>query len=131
MKNPRARHVRLVLVPVMAAAFLSACSHWKVQEMAPRQVILDKEPKLVRLTMLDEREIEVSEPQVCDGHIVGERVKTWYGADPGPVRVPTDSVSSVATRETHWRLILTAGAILFSVVFFYSILASGGWIEYE
>jgi hypothetical protein len=99
--------------------------------MSPRQVILDTEPKVVRLTMLDEREIEVSEPQIRNDQIVGEQVKTWYGADPAPVRVPIDSVSVVATRETNWHTVSTVGWISFSVGLFYSILASGDWIWHE
>jgi len=94
-------------------------------------VILDTEPKVVRLTMLDEREIEVSEPQIRNDQIVGEQVKTWYGADPAPVRVPIDSVSVVATRETNWHTVSTVGWIAFSVGFFYNILASGDWIWHE
>jgi len=131
MKFARSRYVRHVLVPVMAASLLSACGHWKVQEMSPRQVILDTEPKVVRLTMLDETEIEVSEPQIRNDQIVGEDVKTRYGADPAPVRVPIDSVSVVATRDTNWHTVSTVGWISFSVGFFYNILASGWSIWYE
>ena len=37
MKRFRSRYARRVLVPVVALSLLSACSGWKVQEVAPSQ----------------------------------------------------------------------------------------------
>ncbi len=53
MKTLRSRYARRVLVPVMAVSVLSACHHWKAQEVAPAQVVTEKEPDTIRLTMLD------------------------------------------------------------------------------
>ena len=105
MKTLRSRYVRRVLVPVIAVSLVSACGKWTAQEIAPSQVIAEREPGRVRLTMLSGEKIELYDPTASNGEIVGE---TRGGYDSvtrrhvmsGSVRVATDSVARVEIRET-------------------------------
>jgi hypothetical protein len=69
--------------------------------MAPAQVVSEKQPDRVRLTMLDSTRIELAEPQVSGDEILGkwDWDKGWYGAPPAPKRVPIDSVAYAETRK--------------------------------
>ena len=103
MKILRSMHIRRVLVPVMAVSLLSACGKWTVQKMAPSQVVTDKEPNLVRLTMLDGDKIQLADPTVSDGEIVAHPVRNDMGyrmvVKSYTVRVATDSVARIEIRE--------------------------------
>ena len=89
MQRFRSRQLRFVLVPLMAASLLSACTGWQIQNMAPSQVLAEKEPERVRLTLLDGSRIELHQPQVCEDEIVA-----------GRERVPVDSVRYTETPTT-------------------------------
>ena len=127
MKTLRSRYARRVLVPVMAASLLSACTYWKVQEMAPSQVVSEKEPDRVRLTMVDSTRIELSEPQVVGSDILGrwDRGQIYYGADPAPRRIPIDSVSYAETRNTAIVDTVLLGILGATVVAFALLVACG------
>jgi hypothetical protein len=115
MNTLRSRHVRRVLVPVIAVSLLSACTGWKVQEMAPSQVVSEKEPGKIRLTMFDGEKIELYDPTVTNGEIVGHP-EGWYDSATrrhvrsGTQRVPTDSVASIEILETD--ALATVGVVL-------------------
>jgi hypothetical protein len=104
VKSFRSRYVRRVLVPVMAVSVLSACSTWKVQDMAPSQVVAEKEPGQVLLTMLDGGQILLADPTVSEGEIVGHPVRNPGGnyrvIRSDTLRVPTDSVARIGILET-------------------------------
>ena len=111
MKTLRSRYVRRVLVPLMAVTLPSACTQWKAQRMAPNQVVSEREPDEVRLTMVDDTEIRISEPQVVGDQIVGWRGPRW-----DTVRVAIDSVSYVSTPDhgkTVAAVILITGTLVF------------------
>ncbi len=120
MKAFRSRHIRRVLVPVMAVSLLSACHHWKVQEMAPAQVVTEKEPDKIRLTMLDGDRMELADPMISNGEIVGHPFRN-VGAHKGVVRsdtlrVPIDSVAYVSTRalsKAPFAVLLITGTLVF------------------
>ena len=104
MKRFRSRHFRRVLVPLMAVSLLSACTRWKVQEMAPAQVVTEKEPGKVRLTMLDGDKIQLFDPTASNGEIVGHPLGRFDGvnrrvARSDTLRVATDSVARIEMRE--------------------------------
>jgi hypothetical protein len=101
MKTLRSSYARHVLVPVMAVSVLSACYTWTQEEMAPIQVVTEKEPSRVRLTMLDSTRIELADPRVSGDEIWGNwNWERTYGADLGRTRAPIDSVSYVEIRKT-------------------------------
>ncbi len=120
MKRFRSRQIRRVLVPVMAVSVLSACSGWKVQEMAPSQVVSENEPDRIRLTMLDGDRIQIGDPTVSNGEIVGHPVRKVTGHDrvirSDTLRVATDSLARI---EIHGA---SPGAIVAAVVFVFGIL---------
>ena len=104
MKTLRSRYARRVLVPVMAVSLLSACTYWKVEEMAPSQVVSEKEPGRVRLTMRSGEKIELYDPTVSNGEIVGQTRLEYDGVRTrhvitGSLGVTADSVARIETRE--------------------------------
>ena len=118
MRCFRTRYVRRVLVPVMAVSVLSACHQWKVQEMTPSQVVSEKEPGKIRLTMLDGDRIQIGDPMVANGEIVGHPVRRVTGHNrvirSDTVRVVADSVSAVEIRQTD--AFATGIGVLFGIV---------------
>ena len=114
MKILRNKRTRLVLVPVMAVSVLSACSFWKVQDMTPSQVVAEKEPSQVRVTTLDGDKIQISDPTVTDGEIVGHPMRNAGGhyraVRSDTLRVSIDSVTRIEIRET------SAGASVVAVL---------------
>jgi len=73
--------------------------------MAPSQVVSEKEPGKIRLTMLDGAKIELFDPTVSNGEIVGHPLG-WYDSTmrrdvrSGTLRVVADSVAVVEIRKT-------------------------------
>ena len=117
VKRFRSRVVRRVLVPVMAVSVLWACGTWKVERMAPAQVVTEKQPDRVRLTMLDSTRIELLDPQVVGSEIQGtwDRGQTYYGAGAPLRRIAIDSVAYASTPSSKWivTLLVITGTIVF------------------
>ena len=116
MKTLRSRHARRVLAPVMAVTLLSACSIWEVQDIEPAQVVSEKVPGKIRLTMLNGDRMELGDPIVSDGEIVGHPVRRdgayrWIVRS-DTVRVVADSVARIEVRETD-----VASTVVVTVVF--------------
>jgi hypothetical protein len=120
MKTFRSRYIRRVLVPVMAVSVLSACSGWKHQEMAPSQVVTEKQPDRVLLTMLDGDRIELVDPILTDGVILGHPVDPYnqvYGVlRSDTLRVVADSVARIEIGGA------SAGGKVLAVVLVFGIL---------
>ena len=129
MKTLGSRYVRRVLVPVMAVSLLSACTYWKVEEMAPSQVVTEKEPGRVRLTMLDGHRIQMSDPTVSDSEIIGHPRRNTGGRyrviKSDTLRVATDSVAHIEIRKTH--PLDTAVAVLLGVGAFAAVVVLSSW----
>ena len=119
MKSLRNKQIRFVLVPLMEVSVLSACHTWKVQELTPSQVVAEKQPGKIRLTMLDGDRIQIGDPAVFDGEIVGHPVRKVTGHDrivrSDTLRVSIDSVTRIEIRETD--TLATGIGVLFGLVF--------------
>ena len=136
MKSFRCRYVRRVLVPVMAVSVLSACSTWQVQDMAPNQVVAWKEPGRVRLTMLNGERVQIGDPTVSNGEIVGHPMRNaggYYRAvRSDTLRVATDSVAHIEMRETNEFATVVGvlfGLVVVGVVAF--VVAMSNWDFWE
>ena len=102
----------------MAVSVLSACHAYHVQEMTPSQVVTEKEPSHVRVTTLDGDRIQIGDPTVTDGEIVGHPMRNTGGhyraVRSDTLRVATDSVARIEIRETD--AIATVVGVLFGLV---------------
>jgi hypothetical protein len=96
----------------MAVSLLSACGNWKTEPLAPSQVVSEKEPSQVRLTMLDGGEIKLADPIVSVGEIVGHPVRGRNAVKSDTLRVPIDSVMYASTPSSEGTV-----AVLFLVAF--------------
>jgi hypothetical protein len=92
--------------------------------MTPRQVVTEKQPDRVRLTMLDGSRIEITDPMVSDGQIVGHPVHEGRAVRSDSLRVAADSVALVEIRETNatgTELLLVGGVFIASGMVFAAI----------
>jgi hypothetical protein len=105
--------------------------------MAPSQVVIEKEPGKIRLTMLDGDRMELADPIVTDGEIVGHPLDHrcrdhWnrrYVACVDSLRVPTDGVASIETREpdelaTATILVVVVGIVVAAAI---AVASSNLW----
>ena len=96
--------------------------------MAPAQVVTEKEPSKVRLTMLNGDKIRLADPTVSEGEIVGHPMPRNAGGHYRAVRsdtlrVVTDSVARIEIREADTLAtviavtlgILVAGFVAFGI----------------
>ena len=109
MKRFRTRHVRRVIVPVVALTLLSSCHTWKHQEMAPSQVVSEKEPGKIRPNMLDGDRIYLD---------VGHPLRGRYALKSYILPLATDSSAYAATRSNNDVLlkVLVGAALVITVV---------------
>ena len=129
MKTLRSRYARRVLVPVMAVSVLSACTRWKVQEMAPSQVVYEQEPWRVRVTKLNGDRMVLEDPIVSGSEIIGHPINEPNIPEHYTLRVATDSVAAIAigevkTAETGLLVVLgfVVAAAVVGVVLVYASL---------
>jgi hypothetical protein len=115
MNTFRSRYARRVLVPVMAVSVLSACHGWKVQEMAPSQLVYEQEPWRVRLTMLNGDRVELGDPLVSGGDIIGHPIHGPNTPEHYTLRVARDSVAGIEISEikgTETGLLVLLGLVI-------------------
>ncbi len=125
MKCFRSRYARRVLVPVMVVSVLSACTRWKVQEMAPSQVVSEQEPWKVRLTMLNGDRMELGDPIVSGSEIVGHPIHEPNIPEHYTLRVATDSVAAIEIREIN--VLATVLMVPLGLVFVVGAVLSGAY----
>ena len=128
MRQFRSRHVRLVVVPFVALSFVSACGKWTMQQMAPSQVITRSEPSRVRLTLSGGEKVELGDPVLSDGEIVGHPVNGPSGQWHYSLRYDTNTVARIETRETD--ALATAAAVTLGLVAVFPVavlVALSGW----
>jgi hypothetical protein len=110
----------------MAVSLLSACQVWKYQETAPSQVVSEKEPGRVRLTMLNGERIRLADPTVSEDEIVGHPMRNAGGhyraVRSDTLRVATDSVARIEWYETN-ALATGIGVLLGLVAVGFAIVA--------
>ena len=120
MKNFRSSYLRRVLVPVMAVSLASACTYWQPQKTAPSQVISEKQPGLIRLTLLDGEKIRLAEPSISEDCLVGHPVRYIGGARTivrsDTLRVATDSLAHLEILRP------SPGATLVGVLMFLGVV---------
>jgi len=115
MKALRSRYARCVLVPVMAVTVLSACSTWKVERLAPAQVVTEKQPDRVRLTTANRGRITLVNPWTADDAILGHPPHGRHALKSDTLRVPTYSVTRVEINNSDVARTLVAVALVVTV----------------
>ena len=128
MKSLRHRPIRFIIVPLMLASFLTACAKWAVQEVTPSEVVTDKQPDRVRLTLLDDSKLVLDQPRVSGAEIVGERVDGGYLIRADTVRIASDSVAYAEIRTTSTALWI--GIVLLTVGTVFVLDMIRGWRDY-
>jgi len=77
--------------------------------MSPGQAVAAKD--WVRLTTLDGDRIEIVDPRVSEGQVVGHPVRGGFSVRSDTVRVHIDSVAYIQTRQIHAGATALAAAV--------------------
>lgn len=106
MRYPTTRYISACLL----ATYLSACTSWKVQTVAPEQTFSDSlyVRKGVRITTPDSRRVEVKHPKLAEGIIIG---RNRGGA---MVSFPVENVTEMAVKrpDATRTVLLIAGSVV-------------------
>jgi hypothetical protein len=106
MPHPTTRYISACLL----ATYLSACTSWKVQTVAPEQTFSDSlyARKGVRITTADSQRVEVKHPQLAEGVITG---RDRSGA---MVSFPVENVTEMAVKRPDGTrtVLLIAGSVV-------------------
>lgn len=91
MRYPTTRYISACLL----ATYLSACTSWKVQTVAPEEAFSDSlyARKGVRITTPDSQRVEVKHPKLAEGIITG---RNRGGA---MVSFPVENVTEMAVKR--------------------------------
>lgn len=74
MRAPgRLPHPRRLSASIMMAASLSACTHWQVQSVSPQQLLSERKPNRIRVTLTDREEVVLRQPQIVKDSLYGVR----------------------------------------------------------
>lgn len=88
---------RRIAMLVTLCAYLSACTSWKTQSVAPEQVFLTKQPKQVRVTRADQSRLVLVNPEITGDSLVGELPGSGKQGQPSRrAGVPLAEVKQVA-----------------------------------
>jgi hypothetical protein len=101
---------RLLRPVLLALMFLTACSSWRVQPVAPAELIGQQHPDQVRLRRHDGRQVVVKQPLVRSDSVIAQVPRD-------STAVPLSDVSAIAVRRFDWLkttglVVLVTGATL-------------------
>jgi hypothetical protein len=83
---------RRVAAPVLLATHLAACTSWRVETVAPAQLLKTKTPSEVRVTRPDNSKVVLTHPGVA-------RDSLWGWSRGAQLGIPLTDVRAIATRH--------------------------------
>ena len=101
---------RRVISLGLIAAYLPACTGWRVQGPTPEVVVRDRAPPAIRITQLDGSTLVVHHPMIVADSIVGQLTPAKAGQESvTPVALALSAVKVLEVRGVD--VLRTAGAI--------------------
>ena len=94
LRHPRRRW----LAVLQLILFLPACTSWRIEPLAPAEVIA-KQPSPIRLTLSDSSHLTLVEPVIRGDILYGYRQKPDQSRAEYPDTVPLTRVSEIAVRR--------------------------------
>jgi len=95
----------------LIAAYLPACTGWRVQDPTPEVVVRDRAPPAIRITQLDGSTLVVHHPMIVADSIVGQLTPTKAGQESvASVAVALSTVKVLEVRRVD--ALRTAGALV-------------------
>ncbi len=133
------RHPGIRAVLALLLALQAGCSTWRVQPVAPAEVLAEQPHKRVRLTLVDGGRVEIHCPRLVSDSVIGVRSDTTGCRAVAPaaaresVAVALSQVDSVALRKpSAGRSIgLFFGVILGVLVVFAAVCAATDCLTYS
>jgi hypothetical protein len=113
------------------AVHLGGCATWKVQELAPEQVIAEQTPDLVQVTKTDATRLTIWEPRVSGDSLAGltepDDAMWAAGRSPPqkvPVSIPLEEIRHVAVRrdDAVWVAAGITGVALAAVLLYVGLV---------
>lgn len=102
---------RRVISLGLIAAYLPACTGWRVQGPTPEVVVRDRVPPAIRITQLDGSTLVVYHPMIVANSIVGQLTPAKPGQESvTPVALPLSAVKVLEVRRVH--VLQTVGAMV-------------------
>lgn len=116
----RAVQARRLALASFVALSASGCLAWRVQPVAPRELLKDRSIDAVRVTRADKSKVEIYNPQIVGDSIVG------HPTDRAIARLvlPLSQVETIATRYKSLGKTLLAGLAIIGAVSVYALLQS-------
>ena len=111
---------------LLMTLYLPGCTKWKVQELAPQEVVATRQPGRMRVTRTDGARVVLEKPALRGDTLVGT---TWHQSKPVDVQIPLSDVQVVAIRGVDGGATvgLIAGTILALLVAIGIGLANSDW----
>ena len=100
--------VRRLIACILLPCYLVACMSWQTQEITPEQVLAEKQPDKVRVTLTDGSQVEVYQPRVSGDTLMGLR-------EGQQVSIPLASVTQLELREGDTGKSIAAAGIVVGV----------------
>ena len=116
----RAVQARRLALASFVALSASGCLAWRVQPVAPRELLKDRSIDAVRVTRADKSKVEIYNPQIVGDSIVG------HPTDRAIARLvlSLSQVETIATRYKSLGKTLLAGLAIIGAVSVYALLQS-------
>jgi hypothetical protein len=83
---------------LMLAVWLSGCSTWRTESVAPQQFITENRPGKIRLLLNDSNTVQVQDPRILRDSVVGDQ---YVGNTNRRVAVPMGDILSVQTSHLN------------------------------
>lgn len=116
----RAVQARRATLAGLVALLASGCMGWRVQQVAPRELLKDRSVDAVRVTRADKSKVEIYNPRLEGDSIVG------HPTDRAIARLvmPLSQVETIATRHKSIGKTLVVGLAVIGAVGAYALLQS-------
>ncbi len=86
------RHLRRSLTVALIAAYVSACTSWRVESVPPARLLADRHPTKVLVTRHDSSRVTVVNPSLSGDSLVGSVHRATAG-------IPLGDIESLAIRK--------------------------------
>jgi hypothetical protein len=116
----RAEQTRRMALAGLVALSASGCMGWKVQQVAPRDLLQDRSIDAVRVSRADKSKVEIYNPRIEGDSIIGNPTERAIAR----LVMPISQVETISTRHKSIGKTLLVGLAAIGAVAAYALLQS-------